>query len=302
MFLNLIAQKNLQEKFDGYDAETKEFQESSFAGRINLTDRFLSIYNRPTRKRQLFVKPDEPLPDSKVFRHPATGEVYILGSGRQDARYDVEEGNPYVMLCMVHLVTETANGSSGRAKQFRKLPEGPPDNPGWLVDTEISESYMDVEFRTNSSEAGLYDSKIANFYAWAPLTTEVKQWDFLSLNGINYRVVDHFTDMGMRGLRLDQESDPRVNLIVTKNTRIYDPEEHAHVNLKTNYNVTGIIPINAELASWSSGTSAIQVVIEEDHIGFKPLPDMFVTFEGRERRVKSVATQAGEKQYRLTCE
>ena len=37
---------------------------------------------------------------------------------------------------------------------------------------------MDVEFRTNSSEAGLYDSKIANFYAWAPLTTEVKQWDF----------------------------------------------------------------------------------------------------------------------------
>lgn len=293
----------MHERFHGYDSITEEFQDNSFSGRIDLTDRFLSIYNRPTRKRQLFVKPDEPLPESGVFKHPSTGEVYILGSGRKDARYDVEDGNPYVMLCMIHLVTETQNGGSGKSEQYRKLPQGPAEDPGWLVNTKISDTFMDVEFRTNSSEAGLYDSKIANFYAWVPLITEVKQWDFLVLNGINYRVVDHFTDMGMRGLRLDQEADPRVDLVVTVNKRVYDQEEHAFINQKTPYNVTGIIPDNQELASWgTNNSSSIQVVIEKDHIGFKPLPDMFVTFEGRERRIKSVDTQAGEKQYRLYCE
>lgn len=304
MFLNAIAQRYMTEKFDGYDQPSNSFLPNTFQGRIDLTDRFLSIYNRPTRKRQLFVKPEENLPESMVFRHPKTGDVYIIGQGRKDARGDIDDGNPYVMLCMLHLVNENSMGSSGVCTQTRRIVEGPADDPGWLVDVVISRPYLDMEFRTNTSEAGMYESKVANYYAWMPLITEVKQWDVLTLHGEKYRVVDSFTDMGMRGLRLDKEADPRVDLVIHTSKRTYNKVTHEYEEVKRDYNVTGIVPDNTEMATWAGDreSSQISVIFEFDHIGFKPEPNTKISFQGRVRTIKSVITQAGEKQYKVICE
>jgi hypothetical protein len=304
MFLAKIAQKNMKEVFSGYDRATKTFVERAFEGRIDLTDRFLSIYNRPTRKRQLYVSPSENLPDSYVFKHPSSGDVYILGQERQDARHDVERGSTYVKMIMCHVVTPKLDGSSGLAKQMRKVPQGPPENPGWLVEEEVTETFMDIEFRTSSAEQGSYDIKIENFYAWTPITVDADQQDFFLLNGINYRVVDTFTDLGMRGLRLDRETDNRVDFVITVSEKVYDLETHKTNTVKTSYNVTGIIPDNTDVSKWGDAraASSIDIVIEEAHIGFPPKPNMTVQYQGLSRIVKNVTTQAGEKQYRLVCE
>lgn len=304
MFLAKIAQKNMKEVFSAYDKATKTFVEKSFEGRIDLTDRFLSIYNRPTRKRQLYVSPSENLPDSLVFKHPSSGDVYILGQDRQDARHDVAGGETYVKMLMCHLVTPKFDGSSGLAKQMRKVVKGPADNPGWLVDEEIDEDFLDIEFRTSSAEAGSYDVKVENFYAWTPITVDAQQQDFFQLNGISYRVIDTFTDIGMRGLRLDREADNRVDFVITVLEKVYDRDTHKTTTVEKNYNVTGIIPDNTDVSKWGDAraASSIDVVIEKAHIGIVPKPNMTVMYQGLSRIVKTVTTQAGERQYRLVCE
>lgn len=304
MFLKAIAQKHMRESFDSYDAATKTFTPRAFEGRIDLTDRFLSIYNRPTRKRQLFTKPETVLPDSYVFRHRGTGDIYILGQVRQDARYDVDNGDPYVSISMLHLVTPEALGSSGLAVHTRRVIKGPPENPGWLVEEVLNENYLDIEFRTSSAEEGVYDSKVENFYAWTPITVLAAQWDFFTLSGIKYRVVDTFTDIGMRGLRLDREPDPRVDVVIFKKTRVYDRVTHTYVTTNEPFNVTAIVPENTDLAAWddSNSTSIISLVIDFPNIGFVPQPNQEIEYQDRIRVVKSVVTQAGEKQYRINCE
>lgn len=304
MFLAKIAQKNMKESLDGWDKDSKDFIPNSFSGRIALTDRFLTIYNRPTRKRQLYIKPDEPMPDSGVFRHPSSGDIYMIGQERQDARYDVEGGNTYVKLVMCHLVTPKFEGSSGLAKLWRRVPKGPANDPGWLVNELIEENYLDIEFRTSAAEVGVYDSKVENFYAWMPISVFTKQWDFLELNGMTYRVVDTFTDIGLRGLRLDRESDPRIDVtITTTEERKYNKELHRYEGGSSTFNITVIIPEQQEFAHWgSSNSSTIQVVVESDHIGFVPKEDMIITYEGRERVIRRVSTDANLQQYRMYCE
>lgn len=304
MFLNEIAQRHMHESFDGYDAVTEDFVEDSFTARIDLTDRFLSIYNRPTRKRQLYMKPGTLLPTSYVIRHSTTKDVYIVGQIRQDARYDVEGGDPYVAMAMLHLVTPLAQGSSGVAIQTRKVTVGPQDDPGWMVEQQIDKTYLDIEFRTSSAEEGVYESKVENFYAWTPITVTAQQWDFFTLNDAVYRVVDTFTDIGMRGLRLDRAVDPRIDVVIYTNARVYDEVEHEFVDNQRPYNVTAIVPADVNIATWddSNAASQISLVIDFGNIGFVPKQNQEISYQGRTRIIRSVATQAGEKQYRIECE
>lgn len=304
MFLKAIAQKNLYEVLEVFDDASQSFAGDTFLGRIDLTDRFLSIYNRPTRKRQLYTRPDTPLPASFIFRHKGSGDVYIVGQTRTDSRSDVSGGDPYIAITMLHLVTPNPNGSSGQAVHTRKQPLGPPDNPGWLQEVVLGTPFMDVEFRTSSSEAGVYDSKIENYYAWTPINVVAEQWDFFELNGIKYRNIDNFTDIGMRGLRLDREGDPRIDVVIHKSSRVYDPVEHAYVTTKVAFNVTMIVPEDTDIASWAAekAASSVVLVVDRGHIGFAPTAGNEIEYQGRRRLVKNVTTQAGEKQYRLQCE
>lgn len=301
MFLDKIAQQHFTEKFEIYDEETEKFVASDFVGRIGPTDRFLSIYNRPTRKRQLYVSPEQEIPPSLVIRHALTGAEYILGIGRMDARGDVDEGNPYVTLCMLHDVSSTG---SGRARLYRRAPLGPPENPGWLVEQELAHTFLDLEFRTNASESGTLNNKIPNFYAWCPATISAQEWDYFELGGKRYRVVDSFMDAGMVGLRLDQEPDPRLDFVIQTKEQVYDNIRHEWVDRLETYNVTGIIPRDEDISKWARTTAinTIDVVIKSEHIGFTPLPEMDILYQGRTRKIKNVTTQAGQKEFRLVCE
>ena len=75
----------------------------------------------------------------------SSGDVYIIGQERQDARFDVTDGDTYIKMAMVHLVTPKIDGSSGLAVQTRKVPIGPAGNPGWLVDVVLAEDFLDGE-------------------------------------------------------------------------------------------------------------------------------------------------------------
>lgn len=294
MFLNKIAQKNMKEKFDSYDDATEAFLPEQFAGRIDLTDRFLSIYNRPTRKRVLFTAPDTELPESGVMRHPMTGEVYIVGSPRQDARWDVEGGSPYVKLSMLHLVTPTGT-TAGIASHKRRVMGSTQD---WLTTTVLGNEYMDVEFRTSSSEKDVELGQIENYFAWLPPKTVVDTHDTLTLNDVDYLVIDVYEEMGMCALRVAKRPDPRMDLLIHRTTKIFNNDTFEYEITTVAEKVTGLIPKHTEGSAWGSGTSAV-INIEAEHILFKPEVDMEVTVGGRKLTIQSVFLQAGETQWRL---
>lgn len=302
MFLAKIAQRAMHETFTGWDAASGDFSGSGFEGRLAPVDRFLSIYNRPTRMRQLFVAPDTVLPDSLVFRHDTTGEIYLAGEARSDTRFNVTDGEPYATIVMAHEVTPNGRGTTGLATHFRRAPAGPADNPGWYVKSRVSDVYIDLEYRTSSSQEGVYDARLSEFYSWAPINAPVTDLDTLEMDGREYRVKDVYTDMGFLGLKLQQDPDPRVDLYVITADRAYNQTTHQFEGTETKHEVTAIISGSREQAVWNKLDNSIQVVIDFSAIGFEPKTNMAVEYAGVRRMIKNVFTSVGAKQYELVVE
>lgn len=303
MHLGLIAQRRLVESFDGWDDATQSFVPGAFVGRIEVADRFLSNFNKPLRRRMLFTAPDVVFPASRTFRHPGTGDVYLIGQSRQDAT--ATGGNPHIMLTVCHLVTEELNGSSGLATVYRKAPSGPETDPGWLVDSVLGRAYMDIEFRTSAAEPETYEVRVQNFFGFLPRHLVCEPWDFIELQGRRYRVVDTFADSGLAGVRVDQEEDPRQNFVLhSEGQRTYNRVTHEYDVTAAAYNVTGTILREHEFTAWSSESDDyVDVVIDKVHIGVEPTPDvMSLELDGRTRTIRQVSLQTGGKQYRLRCE
>lgn len=300
MFLNKVAHKQITEPMEAWDELTEQFIPDAFMGRIDLSDRFLSNFNKPLRRRMMFVEPKQPMPVSNVFRHPGTHDVYIAGQRRGDAI----GGNHYLDLIVCHLATDTPGGSSGLGTLYRKTPDGPEDNPGWLTEKQLGKAYLDLEFRTSSNEPDMYETKIENYFCFLPIQWDLKPWDFIELDGIRYRVVDTFADSGLSGLRVDREPDTRMNFVLhTPGERVYNRDTHQWETTPGQFNVTGIMVKYHDFSSWSSESEPyIDVSIEEGHIGFRPVPgNSHLEFEGVKRVISQVSTQPGERQYRLRC-
>ncbi len=292
----------MRESYFYWDADTGVFGPKRFQGRLAPVDRFLSIYNRPTRMRQMQIKPGTELPASLVFQHATTGEIYIAGDSRSDTRWDVTDGEPYVSLVMAHEVTPNGRGTTGLAAHYRRAPAGPADEPGWDVKGQIGSVYVDLEYRTSASQEGVYDARVSDFYAWAPINAAVQELDTFELDGREYRVTDLYTDMGFLGMKLQQDPDPRVDLYVVTAERAYNEATHKFEGTETKHEVTAIVSGAREQAVWSNLDNAIQVVIDFAAIGFEPKTNMAVEIDGIRRTVKNVFTSVGKKQYELVCE
>lgn len=301
MYLNRIAERHAQEPFEAFDEASLSFVPSALAGRVGLVDRFQSIYNKPLRRRTLYHSPDQEFPASGTIRSTITGDVYLLGQRRPDARPHLGH---YHDITTLHRVTDEGEcSSSGLAELYRRVPEGPADDPGWLVEKLVAHHYVDLEFRTSSNEQDAYDTKIMNYTAHFPSGAKLFRHDGVKLHGRVFRVIDHYPDSGFMLARMDEEADHRVNLLIhRKSGTRFDQDAMRYVSEERSYKVTAEVVTNYDMAEWLDDTqSYIDVVVEQDHIGFAPEAGDIVELDGRRRTVKRVSTQAGERQYRLRC-
>lgn len=304
MHLKRIALKHANEPMDAWDPVTESWVANSFNARIDITDRFLSNFNRPTRMRMMLHDDKAKLPASQAIRHPGTHDVYIMGTTRKDAR----KGAPYVALTLLRLVTEVPGGSAGLATVTRKEPVGPANDPGWLVETVVGKEWIDTEFLSSSEERQATDLRIERYNAFSTLNADIKDWDFITVAGKKHRVLDTFADSGLYGLRLDQEEDLRRDFVLkVAGTRTMNKVTHQWDSTpELSFNVTGVIEHEMDVALWASETNeVITVYFEADHLP-KPLPiltgqEMWLTFNGKKRVVKEMETQAGQRQWQLRC-
>lgn len=304
MHLKRIALKHANEPMDAWDPATESWVADSFKARIDLTDRFLSNFNRPTRMRMMLHDDKVVLPDSLTIRHPGTHDVYILGTTRKDAR----KGVPYVALTLCRLVTEVPGGSAGLATITRKAPAGPASDPGWLVETSVGKVWVDTEFLSSSEERQATDLRIERYNAFTALNADIKDWDFITLLGGKHRVLDTFADSGLFGLRLDQEEDTRRDFVLTMSgTRTMNRTTHEwDSTTELNFNVTGVIEHEMDVALWASETNEVITVYFEAANLPSPVPlltgrDMWLTMNGKRRVVKEMETQPGQRQWQLRC-
>lgn len=297
------------------EESTKEFTEvESFLARLGPTDRFLSIYNRPTRMRQIFMRPEDKVPSSGIVKHVPSGEIYLVGIARNDSRWNVAEDKPYVSIVMAHLVTPNKSGTIGEALVLRKvLPTE--DIPGrhmyigddgilygWLEENIVYDTYADVEFRTTKSEPGTVGERIGDYYAWLPSPVELKVRDKIIIDDTTYFVTAEYTDLGFSGASLSEEQETMFNFHYVSTESSFIPGQ-GMITEEVLREVTGKIPSDEEKVGWASGiASHIDVAIYVEHIGIVPKIDDFISYEGRKRRIKTVSLQATKKQYLIRCE
>lgn len=305
MRLKRIAEKWCQERPEAWDEAAEAFVPASFKCRIDLTDRFLSNFNRPTRMRMLFAAAETVFPDSRTIRNPLTGDVYILGTTRKD----VDAGRVTIGLTLLRTVTALPGGSAGYAVITRKVTLGPPENPGWLVDTVYKKAWMDTEFYSSSNEQDTTDLRIESYNAFMPLHVQPREWDFVELRGSKYRVVDTYADSGFFGVRLEHESDTRTDMVlevqpkreINRITQEYIQAPAAR------YNVTGVMKNLEDFALWNNEAQKyIDVYFEEEHLpnidfNLSNSP-MWLSYKGKKRMVKQASTQSGVRQWQLRCE
>jgi hypothetical protein len=298
--LKEISRRALNEKMDGYSVATNSFTPEAFVGRVDIADRFLSNFNKPLRRRMLFSAPGTVFPASMTFRHPGTQQVYLIGQSRSDAL----AGDPTIQLSVCHLVTDDGTSSSGLAEVTRRQPAGPANDPGWLVTQTLPPTFVDFEFRTSSTEADSYELKTGNYFGFVPSNTGLKEWDYITLHGKSFRVIDVFPDSGLLGLRVDLEPDSRIDFTLhIKGARTFNRSTGEYDSVGSQRQATGVAVRDNEFAGWrGSADSYIDLAFDVANIGFRPEPDVTqVEYAGHRRTVKSVSTQPGERQYLLRC-
>lgn len=300
MFLGNIAERWVNEPLEAFDYSLDEFVPSDFVARISLTDRFLSNFNRPLRRRMLHYKPDALVPVSRVVRAPATGDVYLVGQARRDS----DNSKAYHQMSVAHLVTDEGdNGSSGKAEIARHVTSGTEEDPGWATLQHIENAWCDIEFRTSLNEADLVDERIQAFIAWFSMACGLRVHDTIYLHGQEYTVTDTYPDSGLLMARIDRQPAFYVNTVfrVSQGTR-YDQTLRRYVADSRDYQVTARLTAGHDYTTWSTESDDfILLAVNEDHIGFRPEAGMEVVYDGRVRTIRQVSYYRGERQYKIRC-
>lgn len=300
MFLEQQSYRWIGDPVEGFDPLTGEFLPLDFDVRVSVTDQFLSNFNRPLRRRMMHYPLDATLPESLTIRVVHTQDVYIMGQARRDS----DHTGVYHEMAVSHLVTDEGEGSSaGVATHHRYTPDGLPEDPGWVTEKEIGQTYLDLEFRTSLNEADLTQSRIESFVAWFPRTLNVRVHDVFRFKDVEYRATDVYPDSGFVMARLDKEPNYYVDLVIkVQGERVYDDVEMRWTTANHAYEVTALLTSEHDYVTWASDSDdTLNLTIDEAHIGFRPKAGMEVVWEGRTRTIRHVHHYRGERQYKLRC-
>ena len=202
MNLRKVAASFETTHFDTYDETLDTWTECGMQGKVLPLDRFLSNFNRPTKRRSLGLSPTAVVPTSNTLRVPATGEIYFIGELRQDSQNSVA----YDQLGILHRSTTLGTVN-------RRAPAGPSNDPGWLVDAVSSTHYMDMELRS-ASEIDEHEQRFdGSYFAVLPPHADLQPWDRLNVGGLDYIVQISHMDSGFRFARAINRIDPRKDFV-----------------------------------------------------------------------------------------
>lgn len=269
------------QSFDVFNVASGTWALAAFKGQIKLADTFVSIWNRPTRKRMLFVAPGQE-PTGSIIRLPTTGEIMMVGSEQGDST------NNYAYRKVFGL-----HKARGVAQLYRREPPQP--GLGFAVNTLIQTTYADAELRSVNEDQDQMIDHFGHYFLFLPSNAPVKKNDTLVLDGITYFILEDYLDSGLRCARATSNPDERFDFVYTAvGNPVYNPVTQTNSPTTTNYNVTGkITPYSTEdLENTDLQAGSVRVMIHEDWIAFAPKPNDYLTYLGNRYYVKRVERNA----------
>lgn len=274
MNLRRISKHFDSEEFEYLDPVTRLWG-NTFEGRLAVTDRFLSNFNRPTRKRMLYTDFDTDLAAYDVIRHKFTGDVYLIGVARRDTFKTAKT----TQLLICHMVTP--NGlSAGLAEVTRPTVSGTGDDLGWVQMTQVGDAYVDLELRSTSTEPGSKDTQVGKYYAWTESHWPFKDGDKFVLHGQHYIVEETAYDAELQHLRVISRDQYYTDAVFEiGSARTFDRATNQFIEVPQTRNVSGyLVKLHDSNDGYDTDVADhAEFRIRTDHIGFTPLPGMKVT-------------------------
>ncbi len=295
MNLRKVAAKFETTQFEAYDEALESWAPNAFTGKVFPIDRFLSNFNRPTRRRFLGVSPTAILPVSNTIRVPATGEIYFIGELREDSR----AGISYEQLGILHRSDNTLGTIN------RKLPAGPSNDPGWLVAQTPVKHFIDVELRSAAEADERVDDFEGSYFVILPSHADIQEWDQITVSGENYMVELPYVDSGFNFARALKRPDQRQDFVYYYRGAAlsYDTSTRVLTEGFVNYNVTGFATDFSLGAIDFSSVKAgdIKIIIKQAHIGIMPAAEDELLWDGQRYKVQTVRQDFLKEQYQLHC-
>lgn len=280
-----------QQPFDAYDFSSNTWINSDFTGQLRLADSFVSIWNRPTRKRMLFCAPGQE-PTSAVIRLPTTGDIFMVGTEHTDSLGN----NAYRKTYNIHQVSGTA--------VIRRLV---PDEDiygikGWATNTTVQNTFGDFELR--SLDEGLDDrvDHYGQYFLFLPSNAPLQRNDTVEINLKTYYVLEPYVDSGFVCARATSNPDERVNFTYTsKGTVTYNTATQTTSSSDVTYNITARVTpkMLAERDNTTVIFNRIRVMMDGSFVSFTPKPYDTVTFEGKTYKVEAVERNAARDEWYL---
>lgn len=297
MDLKRIASYFDTQPFDVYDSVSGTWSIEAFYGQLKAADDFVSLFNRATRRRMLFVSPDQfvGIGQGSVIRISGGGEPLILGHPQEDAAFG--EVYRYTIPC---------NYASRFGTIKRRKPAGPANDPGPLVETVIGTSYFDVELRTVEKSGDDLTFSVGKYFLYLPYGVSIEEGDTIEVSPTEYyRIVEIYEDSGLLAARATTAEDLRQDFTYKRvnGSGTFDNNLGRYVENVTTYTVAGeVIDITSTDSTLSVASKPkYKILIPMDNIGFMPNVGDKITLDGQDRNVISVTRDRLNHSWDVVC-
>lgn len=263
-----------RQEFDHYDFATSAWVLASFVGQLKVADTFVSIWNRPTRKRMLYTAPEIVILSS-VIRMSTTQEVLLVGSAQSDSF----NNQVYKEVRGLHAVSET--GTLQR----------------WINDPPISRQiiepvFFDIELRSVNENIDKDYQQNGHFFGFFQSSSTAKKHDVVidSLNN-EFFIVETYKDSGFLAARLIKMSDDRVVLTYRKETgQTYNPATQQVTPTYADFEVLGrVFPYeNKDRDNSEIPTDYVSIQLDSEFVTFEIDPNDLIVNGSKSYVVSSV--------------
>lgn len=279
--------------FDTYDKNTQAWTLNAFTGQLDLANPKVSLMNKGTRRRMLYVSPGSE-PVTGVIRVGPTNTIFLAGQQSKDV-FRADYLRDVISL----------HEAVGPAIIQRRQPVGPPQNPGWAVSSLIETTFGDYEMRSGSENQ---ETQITQWGSWEvtlPKDSAVQEHDTVTINGRTFFIFVIFNDSGMRGCHATDRGDDRVDVVYKSLTGSgYDATTLKQTKTYDNYNVTMEITPYETMQDAGSTTNKIRMraMIKKTWLGPAPKMNDLITYLGQDYYVARLAENKLHDEWHLVVD
>lgn len=275
--------------FDSYSPVTGLWTLNALKGQLKKADTFVSIWNRPTRKRMLYTQPGQE-PKTSVIRVNGTVTSYLVGSSQPDFFGKARYRN-----------VQSLHQALGRATIMRL--------DRYLTPSVIVErrsqgtAHTDFELRSVDEDVSRKSNHYGRYFCFLPSDSTVKKHDVLTLNGFEYYVIDLYVDSGFLAARVEQRRDERLILAYTElQSNTYNHNTQAVTEATAPHTVVArVASVANDQANNNDILSNYLRVLLDPYFtpGLVPKPNDKITVSGQVYVVESVRAEPNNTEFDL---